>query len=136
MTDAKFFSQAWCDKAIQAVNANEAMRAGFKDPDAFTNKMAFVCTDRPDCAVHLEWDKGRVVSWTTPKFDESELWLVINGTQETWRTAASGAEEGGKLLMGGKIKIAKGPMSAAIENAGAFNSFLATWGEVATDWDV
>lgn len=38
--------------------------------------------------------------------------------------------------MKGQIKFAKGPMSAAIENAGALNNFLLTWGQVPTDWDV
>ena len=53
-----------------------------------------------------------------------------------WQAAAAGKEEGGKLLMKGQIKFAKGPMSAAIENAGALNNFLLTWGQVPTDWDV
>ncbi|QHE73876.1 hypothetical protein GFS60_07547 (plasmid) [Rhodococcus sp. WAY2] len=38
--------------------------------------------------------------------------------------------------MKGQIKFAKGPMSAAIENAGALHNFLLTWGQVPTDWDV
>jgi putative sterol carrier protein len=132
----KFFSQEWCDAALEVVNANQAMYDGFKNPSTFTNKMEFGCIGREDIATHLEWDKAKVVSWTTRKFDESELWLIINGSLQTWEKVAAGGAEGGKLLLAGKIKFAKGPVSAAIENAGAFNNFLLAWGNVPTDWDV
>ncbi|MBF6071702.1 hypothetical protein [Nocardia farcinica] len=132
----KFFSQEWLDAAIVAVNDNPEVRQGFKNPDTFTNKMEFGTLDRGGVVSHLEWDRGRVVSWTTRTFEEAELWLIINGSLQTWQDAASGAELGGKLLLAGKIKFAKGPMTAAIENAGALNAFLATWGQVPTDWNV
>ncbi|AWK76625.1 SCP2 sterol-binding domain-containing protein [Rhodococcus opacus] len=137
MTDKlKLFSQEWCDAALDAVNANDAVYEGFKDPDTFTNKLEFGVIGRDDVACHLEFKEGKVVSFTPRTFDESELWLIINGSLETWQAAAAGKEEGGKLLMKGQIKFAKGPMSAAIENAGALNNFLLTWGQVPTDWDV
>lgn len=135
-TELKFFSQEWLDAALEAVNDNPAVRAGFKDADSFTNKMQFGTNGHDDLVSHLEWDQGRLVSWTTPKFDEDELWLVINGGLDTWQTAAAGKEQGGRLLLAGKMKFAKGPMSAAIENAEALNAFLATWGRVPTDWNV
>ncbi|ANS32438.1 hypothetical protein R1CP_39270 (plasmid) [Rhodococcus opacus] len=137
MTDKlKFFSQEWCDAAREAVNANPDVLAGFKDASSFTNKMEFGVIGRDDVASHLEFKEGKVVSWSPRVFDQSELWLVINGSFQTWQTAAAGEEEGGKLLMKGLIKFAKGPMSAAIENAGALNAFLRTWGQILTDWDV
>lgn len=34
--------------------------------------------------------------------------------------------------MAGQLKLMKGP----IENADAFNSFLRSWGQVDTDWNV
>ena len=132
----KFFSQEWCDAAIEVVNANQAMYAGFKDPATFTNKMEFGCIGREDIATHLEWEHAKVVSWTTRKYDEGELWLIINGSLATWQKVAAGDAEGGKLLLAGKITFAKGPVSAAIENAAAFNNFLLAWGDVPTDWDV
>lgn len=132
----KFFSQEWCDAAIDVINANEAMAKGFKEPETFTNKMEFGCIGRDDIACHLEWKSAKVVSWTTRRFDDSELWLVINGSLETWQSVANGDVEGGKTLLAGNIKFAKGPMRAAIENAGAFNAFLRAWGDVPTDWDV
>jgi len=132
--ELKLFSPEWCDAAKEAVNASEAMYKGFKDPDSFTNKMAFTCSD-VDLTCHLEWEKAKVVQWTPPQFDESDLWLVISADVATWRKAAEGKSEGGLLLMSGKIKFLKGPMSAAIENGGAFNAFLLAWGQVPTDWE-
>ncbi|ABG99980.1 conserved hypothetical protein (plasmid) [Rhodococcus jostii RHA1] len=132
----KFFSREWCDAAIEAVNANEAFRAGLKDPLTFTNKMEFGVLGRDGVASHLESKEGKIVSWTPRTFDESELWMVVNGSLETWQTAAAGDVAGEKLLMTGQIKLAKGPVSGAIENAAALNVFLRTWGEIPTDWDV
>jgi putative sterol carrier protein len=131
---SKFFSPEWCEQAKDVANANEKMFRGFKDPSTFTHKMEFGCTDR-DLATHLEWKEGVCVHWGPPTFDPDELWLVIEADVDTWRTAAAGTSEGGQLLMAGKIKFAKGPVSAAIENAGAFNNFLRSWGDVDTDWD-
>lgn len=131
----KFFSQEWLDVAIEAVNGNEAIYKGFKNPDTFTNKMEFRTSDRDGEASHLVWERGRLVSWTPPQFDEDELWLVIAGGIDTWQAAAAGDEQGDHLLMTGKIKFLKGPMSAAIENAGALNNFLLTWGQIPTDWN-
>ena len=131
-----FFSQAWCDEAMAACNASEAMYKGFKDPSTFTNRMAFGVMGRDDLVTHLEWKEGRIISWSPATFDESDLWLIINATIPTFRQAAEGQSEGGKLLMAGKIKFAKGPMSAAIENGAAFNNFLLAWGQPDTDWDV
>ncbi|UZG60294.1 hypothetical protein [Rhodococcus opacus] len=137
MTDKlKFFSQEWCDAALEAVNANEAFRAGLKDPATFTNKMEFGVLGLDGVASHVESNEGKIVSWTPRTFDESEVWMIINGSLKTWQTAAEGREGGEKLLMTGQIKLAKGPVSAAIENAEALNAFLRTWGEIPTDWDV
>jgi putative sterol carrier protein len=96
--------------------------------------MVFRTIDGP--ATTLEWDQGELISWTAGSIDEDELWLIIEGTLETWQTAAAGTVAGGKLLMLGKIKFVKGPMSAAIENSNALNNFLLTWGQIATDWNV
>ncbi|ABH00970.1 conserved hypothetical protein (plasmid) [Rhodococcus jostii RHA1] len=137
MTDAlKFFSQEWCDAAHVAVNANPAVYQGFKDPATFTNRMEFGVTGRDDLVCHLAWDRGTVVSWTPRKYDDHDLWIKVTGSLETWQQAAAGQAEGGTLLMAGQIKFTKGPMSSAIENAGALNNFLLTWGQVPTEWAV
>lgn len=132
----KFFSAEWCDAVKDACNASEAMYKGFKDPGSFTNRMEFGVIGRDDLKMHMEWKEARIVEATPPKYDEGDLWLKINASLDTWEEAASGRTEGGKLLLAGKIKFAKGPMQAAIENAGAFNNFLRSWGEVPTDWEV
>jgi len=132
----KFFSQEWCDQAIEAINASEAMYKGFRDPTTFTNRMQFDCEGRPDLAVHLEWKEAKLTYLGPPTFADDDLWLIIRGSVDTWKTAADGVVEGGKLLMGGKIKFVKGPITAAVQNAGAFNNFLLAWGQVPTDWDV
>ncbi|RZL77299.1 MAG: hypothetical protein EOP32_25445 [Rhodococcus sp. (in: high G+C Gram-positive bacteria)] len=137
MTDKlKFFSPEWCDAARDVVNANEAVYRGFKDSATFTNKMELAVIGREDLTVHIEWNKGEIISWTPRKFDEDDLWIVLNGELEAWQRAADGVEEGGKLLMAGELTFAKGPMTAAIENAGALNNFLLSWGRVPTEWAV
>ncbi|HZQ28529.1 MAG TPA: hypothetical protein VFA94_12590 [Acidimicrobiales bacterium] len=135
MAEYKFFSAEWCEAALEVCNANEKVYQGFKDPLNFSHKMEFACLDR-DLATHMEWKEGRVASWGPPVYDESDLWLIIKADVATWREVAEGGSEGGKMLMAGKIKFVKGPMAAAIENGGAFNNFLRSWGAVATDWDV
>lgn len=129
----KFFSPEWCDKAIQVLNANPAVKGGLRDASTFTNKMQFDCGEGEN-AVHLEWDAGTITYMGPPKFSDEDIWLIIRANKETWQTAASGEVEGGKLLMAGKIKFAKGPITAAVQNAGAFNNFLSTWGQIDTDW--
>lgn len=131
----KFMSPEWGEQAAAAINANPAMRAGLRDADNFTNKMMFDCNDT-EAKVHLEFDKGVVGYMGAPKYSDDDLWLIIRADKETWKEAASGNTEGGKLLMAGKIKFAKGPITAAVQNAQAFNEFLKTWGAVDTDWDV
>jgi len=133
----KLFSPEWCEGAQEACNNSKAMYAGFKDPETFTNRMAFGVKGRPDLTTHLEWEKAKITYWGPPKFDEGDLWLVIHAKDiETWRKCAEEDVLGQKLLLAGKITFEKGPMSAAIDIAGAFNNFLSSWGEVDTDWDV
>lgn len=132
---AKFMSPEWCEQAQVALNASEEMHKGFRDPENFTNKMMFDCNDN-DAKVHLEWEKAKITYMGPPKFEDDDLWLIIRADVATWQEAASGNTEGGKLLMAGKIKFAKGPITAAVQNAGAFNAFLKTWGAVDTDWAV
>jgi putative sterol carrier protein len=128
-----FFSAEWCEAALEACNAEPKVIRGFREPAKFSHRMEFGCLDR-DLASHVEWVEGKVTAWGPPKYDEDDLWLKINGDLATWKLAASGETEAGKLLMAGKIKFGKGPMSAAIENGGAFNNFIRAWGNVPTEW--
>ena len=120
---------------MAALNGNPEVRGGLRDADGFTNKMQFDCNNS-EAKVHLEWDKGNIIYMGSPKFSDDDLWLIIRADVDTWKEAASGNTEGGKLLMAGKIKFAKGPITAAVQNAAAFNAFLKTWGQVDTDWAV
>ena len=129
----KFMSKEWAEKAMAAINANPAVKAGLRDAPNFTNKMMFDCGEGQD-GVHCEFEAGTLTYMGPPQFADDDLWLIIRADKETWKTAASGEVEGGKLLMAGKIKFAKGPITAAVQNAAAFNNFLSTWGQVDTDW--
>ncbi|KRB80134.1 hypothetical protein ASE01_01130 [Nocardioides sp. Root190] len=132
----KFFSQEWCDGAMDAANASEPMYKGFKKASTFTNKMAFGVLGRDDLVSHLEWKEGRIVSWTSGRqYDQDELWLDIKADMETWKDLAEGRAEAGKMLVMGKVKFEKGPMSAAIENAVALHHFLQSWGRAADEID-
>lgn len=129
----KFFSAEWCAAAIEACNAEPKVIAGFREPAKFTHRMEFGCLDT-GLASHVEWKEGVVVAWGPPSFPEEDLWLKINADEATWKEAAEGDKDAGQLLMAGKIKFGKGPMSAAIENGGAFNNFIKAWGKVPTAW--
>lgn len=131
----KFFSPEWCEGAMDAANASEAMYKGFKNAQTFTNKMAFGVLGRDDLVTHVEWKEGRIVSWTPPQFAEDDLWLDIRADLETWKDLAEARTEAGKMLVMGKIKFVKGPMSAAIENAVALHHFLQSWGRAADEID-
>jgi hypothetical protein len=127
-----FMSPEWCEEALRVTNANEAIYRGFKDGKTFTNKMEW---RTPGVGVtHQEWDAGRMVYFGPPKFEESEIWIVLEGGVEAWRAAAEGEADGARLLMGGQIKLVKGPISACLENASAFNVVLENWGNVDTEW--
>lgn len=136
LAELKFFSPEWCQAVMEAVNASEQMHAGFKDPATFTHRMEFGCLDRDDLSTHLDWKQAKVQAWGPPSYPSEDLWLVIKANVSTWRDVAEGKTEGGKALMAGRIKFQKGPISAAIQNAGAFNAFLRTWGSVPTDWSI
>ena len=129
----KFFSAEWCAAAIEACNAEPKVVAGFREPAKFSHRMEFGCLDT-GLASHVEWKEGVVVAWGPPSFPEEDLGLKINANEAVWKEAAEGGKEAGQLLMAGKIKFGKGPMSAAIENGGAFNNFIKAWGKVPTAW--
>lgn len=129
------FSQQWCDAARDIVNSDPQVYADLHDAPTFTNHMHFGLISRPEVAVHLDWEQGRVGQWTPAHYREDDLWAMLNAEVETWKQCAEGAS-GSKLLMAGKIKLAKGPMAAAIQNAKALDRFLNCWGQIPTDWNI
>ena len=133
----KFFSEEWCQEVREKINANPAVKKGLKDADNFTHKMYFKLLDASEAKTYFTFEKGVVTEWTTKEIhDQSEIAFGLGGKVEHFRQAAEGEVEGGKLLMGGKLKILDGNIQLAIQNAGAFNNFLLTFGQVDTDWDV
>jgi hypothetical protein len=133
----KFFSEEWCKAVMEAINNNDKVYKGFKDPDNFTHKMYFKLLDGPESKTYFTFEKAKLTEWTTKEIhDPSEIAFGLGGKIEHYREAAEGKTEGGKLLMGGKLKILDGNIQLAIQNAGAFNNFLLSFGQVDTDWDI
>ncbi len=132
----KFYSDEWCAAAMEAINNNEAVYKGFKDPKNFNHKMYFSELDK-GTTTHLTFVEGKLTEWTAkPIHGDGPFDFGITAKIDDWRKAAEGEVEGGKLLMGGKLKITDGNIQLAIQNAGAFNNFLLSWGQVDTDWDI
>jgi hypothetical protein len=135
----KFFSDEWCGAAAAAHHGDLAVRQSkaLKDPVNFTHVIAFGVTDRPDLISHVQIVGGRVVSWSaTNLYPEDEVWVRFQGKVEHFRDAAEGRTPAANLVMGGKVRLAKGTMKDAIENAKALNVLIGAWGDLPTDWDV
>jgi hypothetical protein len=140
MTDQlKFFSDEWCAAAAAAHQSELAVRQAkaLKDPANFNRILAFGVTDRPDLTSHVEIVAGRVVSWSaTNLFPDDQIFASFQGKVEHFREAADGKTPAANLVMGGKVRLVKGTMKDAIENARALNVLIGAWGDLPTDWDV
>jgi hypothetical protein len=135
----KFFSDEWCAAAAAAHHGELAVRQAkaLKDPANFNRVLAFGVTDRPDLISHVEVVAGRVVSWSaTNLFPEDQIFASFQGKVEHFREAAEGETPAANLVMGGKVRLVKGTMKDAIENARALNVLIGAWGDLPTDWDV
>ena len=135
----KFFSDEWCAAAAAAHHGELAVRQAkaLKDPANFNRVLAFGVTDRPDLISHVEVVAGRVVSWSaTNLFPEDQVFASFQGKVEHFREAAEGKTPAANLVMGGKVRLVKGSMKDAIENARALNVLIGAWGDLPTDWDV
>jgi hypothetical protein len=124
MTDQlKFFSDEWCAAAAAAHQSELAVRQAkaLKDPANFNRILAFGVTDRPDLTSHVEIVAGRVVSWSaTNLFPDDQIFASFQGKVEHFR----------------EVRLVKGTMKDAIENARALNVLIGAWGDLPTDWDV
>lgn len=143
MTDQlKFFSEEWCAAALAAHEGELAAREAkaVKDPANFDHIIAFEVTDRPDLVTHLEYVGARAASWRSADaanlFDEDRVWARFRGKAEHFREAAEGKTPAANLVMAGKVRLVKGAMKDAIENAQALNIILRAWGDLPTGWDV
>lgn len=140
MTDQlKFFSEEWCAAAAAAHQGELAERQSnaLKDPANFNRILGFGVTDRPDLVTHVEVVAGRVVSWSaTNLHPEDQLFASFQGKVEHYREAAEGRTPAANLVMGGKVRLVRGTMKDAIENARALNVLIGAWGDLPTDWDI
>lgn len=137
--ELKVFSEEWCAAVVAAHPGElaEQARKGLKDPANFNNILAFEVSDRPDLTNHAEIVNGYVANWTaTNLFPEDEIFASFQGTLETYREAAEGKTPAANLVMGGKLRLIRGTMKDAIENARALNVMIAAWGDMPIDWDV
>lgn len=135
----KFFSEEWCAAAAAAHEGELGDRASkaLKDPANFNNILAFGVIDRPDTVNHVEVVAGRVVKWTASDlFPEDQIFAAFQGKVEHFREAAEGKTPAANLVMGGKVRLVRGTMKDAIENAKALNVIIAAWGDLPTDWDI
>jgi hypothetical protein len=135
----KFFSEEWCAAARAAYEGELGDRASkaLKNAATFTNVLGFGVTDRPDTINHVEVVSGRVVNWTaTNLHPEDQVFAAFHGAVEDFRAAAEGKTPAANLVMGGKLRLVRGTMKDAIENARALNVIIAAWGDLPTDWDI
>jgi len=132
-----FFSSAWCDRALAAENAATAdIYKRFRKPAEFTHVLALEVTDRPGVLSHVEYKQGRAVAWTSGGYAEDQVWARFVGDLDAWRSASAGDAKASNLVMAGRLKLTKGAMKDALENAAPFDRLVQCFGAVPTDWDV
>ncbi|MBI2692976.1 hypothetical protein [Mycobacterium nebraskense] len=133
----KFLSDEWCAAAMKAINNNDAVYKGFKDPESFSYAMYFGLIDKPEVTTYFTFDKGKLTAWTTEKIHgDGPFDFGLRAKAEHFRMAAEGKQEPAKMLLGGLLRITDGELALAIENAEAFDHFLLSFAQVDTDWDV
>lgn len=133
----KFLSDEWCAAAMEAINANDAVYNGFKDPGSFNFDMYFGLVDKPEVTTYFTFEKAKLTEWTTKKIHgDGPFDFGMRAKAEHFRMAAEGKQDPSKMLLGGLLRITDGEVAIAIENAEAFNHFLLTFAQVDTDWDV
>jgi hypothetical protein len=138
MSDPTFFSEEWCQFALKAEQADSTkIMKALKNPKTFTHVLAFEVADRPGVQTHLKYDAGRATAWTAlDLFDESEVWARFRANLEHFQEAASGKTPAANLVMSGKMRLVKGTMKDAVENAQSLTLLVRSWGTVPTDWGI
>lgn len=138
MSEPKFFSEEWCREATKVEHArSDELVKILKNPATFTHVLAFEVADRPGVVVHGQYVEGRPTAWTSENlFPEDEIWAQFKAKLEHFQEALSGKTPGAHLVMGGKMRLVKGSMKDAVENAEPLNLLMRLWGTVPTDWDI
>jgi len=134
---ATFFSPEWCAQALDAEHAaSPEITTLFKDASAFTHVLALEVADRPDVVVHLNYEAGTCMALTANRYPEDEVWVRFSAGLEHWQQAVSGSVTASKLVMTGKMKLAKGALKDVIANQAAFDRIVACFGAVDTNWQI
>ncbi len=138
MSESKFFSEEWCQLAMKAEQAESArMQKAFKNPRTFSHVLAFEVADRPGILCHVKYEAGRTTAWTcTDLYPEDEVWARFRANLEHFQEGASGKTPAANLVMAGKMRLTKGTMKDAVENAQSLSLLVRTWGNVPTDWEI
>jgi putative sterol carrier protein len=133
----KFFSDGWCATALAAESAasTEIMKR-LKKPSEFTHVLALEVSDRPGLETQLRYEQGRCVAWGPKLCAEDEVWARFSASLENWHKAGTGQAKASNLVMAGKMKLTKGAMKDAVENAAPFDRLVQCFTVVDTDWDV
>ncbi|WP_201359046.1 SCP2 sterol-binding domain-containing protein [Mycobacterium paraintracellulare] len=133
----KFFSAEWAKDALEVERAaSDQIYKRFKNPAGFTHVLALEVADHPGVVTHIQYDQGRSVTWTTDLFDEDQVWARFSANLDAWRAAAEGKAKASNLVMAGRIKLTKGAMKDALENAAPFDRLVQTFGGVETNWEI
>lgn len=128
-----FFGEAWCNLAREVANTTPDLRRGFVDPAAFTLVLAFACTDQPALTSWAEFRGGLVQDWRPGHKVPGGYVVSLRAGVNTWREAAEGTTRATDLLIGRQIKI-RDPKNRIAANYNAFDTLLASWEEISTEW--
>ena len=133
----RFFSDDWCALALKAENAASAeIMKRFKKASEFSHVLALTVSDRPGVEAHIKYEEGRAVAWGPGLYAEDEVWARFTASLENWQKAGTGQAKASNLVMSGKMKLTKGAMKDALENAAPFDRLVQCFTTVDTDWDL
>lgn len=129
-----FLSAEWREEACTLINANPAVRRGFKDADSFTHLLACVCEDETSQVTYLSWREGVLVEWHDRVTNDDDTWLAIAASRTNWMTLATSGESASRYLLKRKLRLTKGSLASAMANAPALNEFIRTCAVIDTAW--
>ncbi len=64
------------------------------------------------------------------------MWARFSASLDAWQTAAAGEAKASNLVMAGKMRLTKGAMKDALENAAPFDRLVQCLTTIETDWNV
>jgi putative sterol carrier protein len=126
----EIFTEAWAQAWCRELNASAAYRAAAATWDS---AVALVMLADPALgiaaprAVHLDLYRGTCRSARPVRADDlADVRFVFEGAAATWRDLLSGRLSPLMALMGGKLRIARGDLTALLPYSGAARELIAT----------